>query len=84
MNGEEEHRHVRVLPLPSTTWWVRLGLELQYFFGARRSRPRVPEREESEELLLVRDGDDELWIPYAGESAQSRCPRTSRGISRLP
>ena len=47
---------------------VALGLELQYFFGARRSRPRVRERDEDEELLLVRDGDDELWIPYAGES----------------
>ena len=69
MNGEEEHRHVRVLPRTVNNMvWVRLGLELQYFFGARRSRPRVPEREESEELLLVRDGDDELWIPYAGES----------------
>src|SRR6188508_1423603 len=47
---------------------VALGLELQYFFGARRSRPRVRERDDGEELLLVRDGDDELWIPYAGES----------------
>ena len=49
---------------------VALGLELHYFFGARRSRPRVRERErdDDEELLLVRDGDDELWIPYAGES----------------
>ena len=47
---------------------VALGVELQYFFGARRSRPRVRERDDGEELLLVRDGDDELWIPYAGES----------------
>ena len=48
---------------------VALGLELQYFFGARRSRPRVRrERDEDEELLLVRDGEDEFWIPYAGES----------------
>ena len=48
---------------------VALGLELQYFFGARRSRPRVRrERDDSEELLLVRDGEDEFWIPYAGES----------------
>jgi hypothetical protein len=47
---------------------VALGLELQYFFGARRSRPRVRERHDDEELLLVRDGDDEFWIPYAGES----------------
>ena len=47
---------------------VALGLELQYFFGARRARPRVREREDGEELLLVRDGEDEFWIPYAGES----------------
>jgi len=47
---------------------VALGVELQYFFGARRSRPRVREHNEGEELLLVRDGEDELWIPYAGES----------------
>ena len=49
---------------------VALGLELQYFFGARRVRPRVRERDEGEELLLVRDGDDEFWIPYAGESPE--------------
>jgi hypothetical protein len=47
---------------------VALGLELHYFFGARRIEPRVRQREESEELLLVRDGDEEFWIPYAGES----------------
>jgi hypothetical protein len=47
---------------------VALGLELHYFFGARRVRPRVRERSEGQELLLVRDGDEEFWIPYAGES----------------
>ena len=26
------------------------------------------ETDETDELLLVRDGDDELWIPYAGEA----------------
>jgi hypothetical protein len=49
---------------------VALGLELQYFFGARRVRPRVREPNEGEELLLVRDGDDEYWIPYDGESPE--------------
>ena len=49
---------------------VALGLELHYFFGARRVRPRVRERDEGEELLLVRDGDDEFWIPYSGESPE--------------
>ncbi len=49
---------------------VALGLELQYFFGARRVQPRARVREEAEELLLVRDGDDEFWIPYSGESPE--------------
>ena len=48
---------------------VALGLEVHYFLGARRVRPRVREPVEGEELLLVRDGDDEFWIPYSGESA---------------
>jgi hypothetical protein len=47
---------------------VALGLEVHYFLGARRVRPRVREPVEGEELLLVRDGDDEFWIPYSGES----------------
>jgi len=49
---------------------VALGLELQYFFGARRVQPRARVRQEAEELLLVRDGDDEFWIPYSGESPE--------------
>jgi hypothetical protein len=49
---------------------VALGLELHYFFGARRVRPRVRERHVAEELLLVRDGDDEFWLPYSGESPE--------------
>lgn len=49
---------------------VALGLEVHYFFGARRVRPRVREPVESEELLLVRDGDEEFWIPYSGESSE--------------
>src|SRR5687767_7576233 len=49
---------------------VALGLELHYFFGARRVRPRVREREVGEELLLIRDGEDEFWLPYSGESPE--------------
>ena len=49
---------------------VALGLELHYFFGARRVRPRVRPRHNEQELLLVRDGDDEFWIPYSGESSE--------------
>jgi len=49
---------------------VALGLEVNYFLGARRARPRVRERVDGEELLLVRDGEDEFWIPYAGESPE--------------
>jgi hypothetical protein len=60
---------------------VALGLELQFLVSALRSPPtrradRGPQeadRErfgygEGEELLLVRDRDEELWIPYSGES----------------
>ncbi|MDP9491018.1 MAG: hypothetical protein M3P42_02270 [Actinomycetota bacterium] len=61
---------------------IALGLELNYFVGALRPAPaqradRGPQAadrerygygEEAEELLLVRDGDKELWIPYSGET----------------
>ena len=64
---------------------IGLGLELNFFLGARsatppdRSRGRSPleiDRErygyadEPEELVLVRDGERELWIPYSGESPE--------------
>jgi hypothetical protein len=64
---------------------VALGLELQFFAGAwgpSRSRarpdrlPQIVDRErygysgEGDELVLVRRGDEELWIPYSGESAE--------------
>jgi hypothetical protein len=61
---------------------VAVGLELQFFFGGfrpppARRRDRIPQAvdverygygDEREELLLVRRGDEELWIPYAGET----------------
>lgn len=62
---------------------VALALELHFFAGARRREParssssdRMPQavdrerygfREEPEDLLLVREGREELWIPYSGE-----------------
>ena len=62
---------------------IALGLELQFFVGARgpttasvESRDRLPQAvdrerfgypEEPEELLLVREGGRELWVPYSGE-----------------
>jgi hypothetical protein len=64
---------------------IGLGLELQLFLGARgraptgRSAGRAPldvdrarygYADESDELVLVRDGERELWIPYSGESAE--------------
>jgi hypothetical protein len=63
---------------------VALLLELQFFLGGFRPRQsRRPERvpqavdlerygygDEREELLLVRRGDEELWIPYAGETGE--------------
>lgn len=61
---------------------IALGLELNFFVGGlRQPRMRRPDRgpqtsdrerygygEDSEELLLVRVGDEELWIPYSGET----------------
>jgi hypothetical protein len=61
---------------------VALGLELHFFVGglrvspaARPDRgPQAADRErygygnDAEELLLVRAGDKELWIPYSGET----------------
>jgi hypothetical protein len=61
---------------------VALGLELQFFLGARGSAPRRLRRsdrlpqtvdrerygyEEAEELLLVRADGEELWVPYSGD-----------------
>jgi hypothetical protein len=60
---------------------VALGLEVQFFVSALRSAPaprpdRGPQSDdldrfgygESEELLLVREGGEEVWIPYSGET----------------
>ena len=61
---------------------IALGLELNFFVGALRSAParrsdRGPQDadrerfgydDEAEELLLVREGGEELWIPYSGET----------------
>jgi hypothetical protein len=61
---------------------IALGLELHYLVGGLRPPPAArPDRgpqaadrerygydEDAEELLLVRDGDQELWIPYSGET----------------
>lgn len=62
---------------------VALGLELNFFLGALRAPPATrPDRGpqsadrerygygEAEELLLVREGGEELWIPYAGETEE--------------
>jgi hypothetical protein len=61
---------------------IALGLELSFFVGALRPGPAVrPDRGpqaidrdrygyggETDDLLLVREGDEELWIPYSGEA----------------
>ena len=61
---------------------VALGLELNFFVGALRPAPtprsdRGPQDadrerfgydDDAEELLLVREEGEELWIPYSGES----------------
>jgi hypothetical protein len=62
---------------------IALGLELQFFLGARRAAPRRLERSDrlpqtvdreqlgygadGGQLLLVRNEDEELWVPYSGE-----------------
>jgi hypothetical protein len=62
---------------------IALGLEVLFFVEAHRSGegrwrpdrgPQVIDRErygyagETEELVLVRRGDEELWIPYSGQT----------------
>jgi hypothetical protein len=61
---------------------IALGLEVNFLVGAfRPARTRSPDRgpqvadrdlygyeDESGDLLLVRDGEEEVWIPYAGET----------------
>jgi hypothetical protein len=77
--GPDELRSAVPIWLP---FLVALGLEVAFFVSAFRpdTRPR-PDRapqpldrelygydDESDELLLVRDGEEELWIPYSGET----------------
>jgi hypothetical protein len=61
---------------------IALGLELHFFIGALRAAPATrPDRgpqasdrelygygNDAEELLLVREGGEELWIAYSGET----------------
>ena len=63
---------------------IALGLEIQFFAGGLRPAPtrrsdRGPQAadrelygydEDAEELLLVREGTEELWVPYAGETPE--------------
>jgi hypothetical protein len=64
---------------------IALGLEVHFFVSGLRSAPpsrrrtrgpQAVDRErygyetETDELLLVREGEEELWIPYAGETAE--------------
>lgn len=61
---------------------IALGLEVHFFVGALRPPPaqrpdrgpQTGDRErygyDAEELLLVRDEDRELWIPYSGETEE--------------
>jgi predicted RNase H-like HicB family nuclease len=63
---------------------IALGLELHFFAGGLRPPPtrradRGPQDADldlygyggdAEELLLVRDGTQEIWVPYAGETPE--------------
>ena len=63
---------------------IALGLELQFFAGGLRPPPtRRPDRgpqdadldlygygDDAQELLLVRDGTQEIWVPYAGQTPE--------------
>ena len=63
---------------------IALGLEVHFFVSALREPPtQRPDRgpqsadrerygygDDAEELLLVRDQDQELWIPYSGERGE--------------
>ena len=63
---------------------IALGLEVHFFVSALREPPtQRPDRgpqsadrerygygDDAEELLLVRDEDEELWIPYSGERGE--------------
>lgn len=76
---------------------IALGLEVHFFLGALRPVPerrsdRKPQaadlerygfEDEPDDLLIVREDGEELWIPYAGETdeelgaliAEARAPR---------
>lgn len=63
---------------------IALGLELNFFLGALRApAPREPSRgpqavdrerfgytEEVEDVVIVRDGGEEYWLPYSGETPE--------------
>jgi hypothetical protein len=64
---------------------IALALEVQFFIGAVRAQPNRtrPDRgpqdvdrrrygyeREPDELLLVREGGEEIWIPYSGETGE--------------
>jgi hypothetical protein len=63
---------------------IAVGLEVQFFLsGLRQDSARQADRgpqpvdrerygyaDEGDDLLLVRDGEEQLWIPYAGERGE--------------
>lgn len=76
--GPDELRDAIPIWLP---FFVALGLEIAYLVSALRGDPRprpdrAPQQLDRElfgygdvdDLLLVRDGEQELWIPYSGET----------------
>jgi hypothetical protein len=77
--GPDELRSTVPIWLP---FLIALGLEVNFLVGAFRPyRPQSPDRKpqsvdrerygyagDADEFLLVHAGDEELWIPYSGET----------------
>ena len=78
---------------------IALGLEVQLFVSSHRSRggassrdrgPQAVDRErfgyasENDELILLREGDQEAWIPYAGETPEGADELEREPLSTAP
>jgi hypothetical protein len=96
--GPKELRDAVPIWLP---FLIALGLEIFFFVEAQRGRagrrrpdrgPQVVDRQrygyegDAEELILVRRGDEEIWVPYSGETHEEldELVAESEGVSATP